>query len=46
MFGSESAENLHFSITAAQLDDFAKQYPDVKLIIIDTLQRVRNLNRE
>jgi len=54
MFGTESAENLHFSIASVklnegldeQLADFAKQHPDTKLIIIDTLQRVRDLNRE
>ena len=54
MFGLESAENLHFSIASAklnegldeQLADFAKQHPDTKLIIIDTLQKVRDINRE
>ena len=54
MFGTESTENLHFSIASVklneglneQLADFAKQHPDKKLIIIDTLQRVRDLNRE
>ena len=54
MFGTESAENLHFSIASVrlnegldeQLADFIEQYPDTKLIIIDTLQRVRNLSRE
>ena len=54
MFGTESAENLHFSIASVklnegldeQLADFARQHPDTKLIIIDTLQRVRDLNRE
>lgn len=54
MFGTESAENLHFSIASVklnegldeQLADFIEQHPDTKLIIIDTLQRVRNLSRE
>ena len=49
MFGTESAENLHFSIASIrlnegldeQLADFIEQYPDTKLIIIDTLQRMQ-----
>lgn len=48
------AVNLHFSIASVklnegldeQLADFIEQHPDTKLIIIDTLQRVRNLSRE
>lgn len=45
MFGTESAENLHFSIASVklnegldeQLADFIEQHPDTKLIIIDTV---------
>ena len=49
MFDTESAENLFFSVSAGnlssgldeQLQDFLKDHPDTKLIIIDTLQKVR-----
>jgi len=49
MFGTDSAENLHFTIWAKQLGSgldeqlqrFVKEHPDTKLIIIDTLQKVR-----
>jgi len=49
MFGTESAENLHFTIWAKQLGDgldeqlqrFVNEHPDTKLIIIDTLQKIR-----
>lgn len=49
MFGAESVENLHFSVTAGkvgsglddQLQRFINEHPDTKLIIIDTLQKVR-----
>jgi RecA-family ATPase len=49
MFGTDSAENLHFTIGAKplgsgldeQLQRFVKEHPDTKLIIIDTLQKVR-----
>jgi len=49
MFGTDSAENLHFTIWAKQLGNgldeqlqrFVNEYPDTKLIIIDTLQKVR-----
>lgn len=51
MFGIVSAEQLHVAIQAghldggleAQLDGFLYDYPDTKLIIIDTLQKVREL---
>lgn len=51
MFGIESAENLYFSVSAGQLgrglDEqllrFVVEHPDTKLIIIDTLQKVREL---
>jgi len=49
MFGTDSAENLHFTIWAKQLGGgldeqlqrFVNEHPDTKLIIIDTLQKVR-----
>lgn len=47
MFGTESANNLYFSVSAGQLGNgldeqltrFMSEHPDTKLIIIDTLQR-------
>ncbi len=49
MFGTESASNLHFSVSAnqigkgldKQLQGFVTEHPDTNLIIIDTLQKVR-----
>lgn len=49
MFGTESADNLYFSIYAKQLGAgleeqlkwFVREHPDTRLIIIDTLQKVR-----
>ena len=49
MFGVETAENLHFSIEAPSLNDglmellegFVEDHPDTRLIIVDTLQKVR-----
>ena len=49
MYGTESADNLHFTIWAKQLGGgldeqlqrFVNEHPDTKLIIIDTLQKVR-----
>ena len=49
MFGAESADNLYFSIYAKQLGAgleeqlkwFVQEHPDTRLIIIDTLQKVR-----
>ena len=49
MFGTDSTENLHFTIWAKQLGSgldeqlqrFVNEHPDTKLIIIDTLQKVR-----
>ena len=54
MFGAESTENLHFSISAKQMNDgldtqlrnFMKEHPDTKLIIVDTLQKVRESGGE
>ena len=49
MYGTDSAENLHFTIWAKQLGSgldeqlqrFVNEHPNTKLIIIDTLQKVR-----
>ena len=49
MFGTETTDNLHFSVSAGQLGNgldeqltrFIEEHPDTKLIIIDTLKRVR-----
>ena len=54
MFGTESTENLHFSISAKHMNDgldeqlrnFMKEHPDTKLIIVDTLQKVRKSGGE
>ena len=51
MFGTESANNLYFSVSAGQLGSgldeqltrFMAEHPDTKLIIIDTLQKVREV---
>jgi len=51
MFGTESAEDLNFAISARQLGNgldeqlkrFMQEHPDTRLIIIDTLQKVREL---
>ena len=51
MFGTESADNLHFSVSASQIGNgldeqlewFITAHPDTKLIIIDTLQKVREI---
>ena len=53
-FGVEGAEKLHFAISAkqlgngldAQLEKFVREHPDTRLIIIDTLQKVRELSGE
>jgi hypothetical protein len=49
MFGTESVENLSFAISAKQLGNgldeqlerFVREHPDTRLVIIDTLQKVR-----
>lgn len=45
MFGTEGTDNLFFSVSAGQLDEqlsaFMKEYPSTCLIIIDTLQKIR-----
>lgn len=51
MFGTESTEYLYFSVSAGQLGNgldeqltrFIAEHPDTKLIIIDTLQKVREV---
>ena len=51
MFGTETTDNLHFSVSAGQLGNgldeqltrFIEEHPDTKLIIIDTLQKVREV---
>ena len=51
MFGTDGAENLFFSVSAGQLGKgldeqltrFMQEHPDTKLIIIDTLQKVREI---
>ena len=51
MFGTESTEDLYFSVSAGQLGNgldeqltrFIDEHPDTKLIIIDTLQKVREI---
>lgn len=51
MVGAEGTDNLFFSVTASQLGSgldeqltrFIGEHPDTKLIIIDTLQKVREL---
>lgn len=54
MFGVEDVWNLHFAINAkqlgngldAQLEKFVREHSDTRLIIIDTLQKVRELSGE
>lgn len=54
MFGVDGTPNLHFAIAAkqlgngldAQLEKFVREHPDTRLIIIDTLQKVRELSGE
>lgn len=51
MFGTESTENLYFFVSASQLgsgldeqlQNFVREHPDTELIIIDTLQKVREV---
>ena len=51
MFGVSENENLHFSVTANNLNDgldeqlsgFISKHPDTVLMIIDTLQKVREM---
>ena len=54
MFGVEITEQLHFATCAKQigsgledqLEQFFRYHPDTRLIIIDTLQKVRELSSE
>ena len=54
MFGVEGTDKLFFSVSAKQLgnglDDqlkqFVREHPDTKLIIIDTLQKIREMGGE
>ena len=54
MFGTAENENLFFSVSAhqlgkgleEQLDGFLQQHPDTSLVIIDTLQKVREVGGE
>lgn len=54
LFGRDSTENLHFAICAKQLGSgldeqlqkFVREHPDTKLIIIDTLQKIRETGGE
>lgn len=49
MFGTEGTDNLYFAVYARQLGDgleeqlqkFLQEHPDTKLVIIDTLQKIR-----
>lgn len=49
MFGTDSTENLYFSVSSKylgkglteQLTGFIKEHPDTTLVIIDTLQKIR-----
>jgi len=54
MFGVDSIDNFHFATHAknvgggldGQLKKFVREHPDTKLIIIDTLQRIREIGGE
>lgn len=54
MFGTDSTDSLHFAIYAKQLGGgleeqlkkFVREHPDTRLIIIDTLQKVREAGGE
>ncbi len=54
MFGVEGTDRLHFAVFAKQLgngldeqlEKFMREHPDTKLIIIDTLQKIRELGGE
>lgn len=52
MFGTESTDNLHFSVSASilgcgldeQLSGFLRKHPDTILVIIDTPQKIREMS--
>ena len=54
MFGTDCAPDLHFSITAhqlgrglnEQLEGFIREHADTRLVIVDTLQKVREIGGE
>ena len=54
MFGVDGTDRLHFAVFAKQLgngldeqlEKFMREHPDTKLIIIDTLQKIRELGGE
>ena len=54
MFGVESTKHLHFATAAKQIGNgledqmelFLREHPDTRLIIIDTMQKVRELGGE
>ncbi len=54
MFGTDCAPDLHFSVTAhqlgkglnEQLQEFISEHSETKLVIIDTLQKVREIGGE
>ena len=54
MFGEEGTDNLHFAVNAKQLgagldeqlEKFIREHPDTRLIIIDTLQKIREVSAD
>ena len=54
MYGRDDTEHLHFATQSRtlsgglneQLDEFIREHPDTRLIIIDTLQKVREIGGE
>ena len=54
MYGVEDTPNLHFAVAAGkigngldeQLANFVQEHPDTKLIVIDTMQKIRELGCE
>lgn len=54
MFGTDSTENLYFSVSSKplgngltdQLSSFIREHPDTMLVIIDTLQKIREVDSD
>ena len=54
MFGVEGTDNLHFAVYAKQLgagldeqlERFIREHPDTRLIVIDTLQKIREVSTD
>lgn len=54
MFGTDSTENLYFSVSSKQLGNgltdqlsgFLREHPDTTLVIIDTLQKIREVDSD